>query len=83
MLVLNGEIRFPIVGWLRGATFVDVGGTSLGLRGLNPRGLATGAGAGLRLRTPFAIFRVDLGYPLTNRRGASGPRWHFSIGEMF
>jgi outer membrane protein insertion porin family len=42
-----------------------------------------GAGVGLRIRTPLAPVRIDLGFPVAGRQGQSGARWHFSIGQIF
>ena len=39
-------------------------------------------GAGLRVRTPFVMLRIDYGHPLNGGPDASG-RWFFSIGQMF
>ncbi len=45
--------------------------------------LAVGAGFGIRIMTPFAPIRIDVGYPLDRRPGDSAYRVHFSIGQIF
>jgi outer membrane protein assembly factor BamA len=82
-LVLNGELRFPIYRWLRGAGFVDAGNAFETVSDIAFGDLRVGIGGGLRLATPFALFRVDLGVPATPFEGSRTPRWYFSIGQMF
>ena len=45
--------------------------------------LAVGVGFGLRIKTPLAPLRLDLGFPIPRRPGDPLLRWHFSIGQMF
>jgi outer membrane protein assembly complex protein YaeT len=83
MVVLNQELRIPLYRWLRAVGFVDAGNVFGTVSDISLRDLAVGAGGGLRLTTPFGLFRVDLGVPLNwfdDRRRA---RWHFSFGQMF
>ena len=83
LLILNGELRFPISKRLGGAAFVDAGNTFAHQQELSLGRLALGAGLGLRIRTPLAPLRLDFGYPLSSEFGHSGVRIHFSIGQMF
>ena len=83
LLVLNGEVRFPITKRLGGAAFVDVGNTFAKIADLTLGRLALGAGLGLRIRTPLAPFRLDVAYPFSDEYGQRGVRVHFSIGQMF
>ena len=83
LLVLNGEVRFPITKRLGGALFVDAGNTFASLSDLTLGRLALGAGLGLRVRTPLAPFRLDVAYPFSNEYGRHSVRVHFSIGQMF
>jgi outer membrane protein insertion porin family len=82
LVVFNQEIRVPIVGIFKGVLFADAGNTFAHDTTFSLSDLAVGVGFGLRIRTPLAPIRIDLGYPLPHRPGSS-LRWHFSIGQMF
>lgn len=82
LLILNQEIRFPIFKWFKGAAFIDAGNTFGALSDISLSGLAVGAGIGLRIQTPLAPFRLDLGFPIGPFREGRY-RWHFSVGQMF
>ena len=88
-LEMNAEYRFPIVGDLHGAAFVDAGNIWL-LRhdDLRPGGtlegktflrdLALGTGVGLRYDLGMMVIRGDLGYGL-HAPYADYPRKYFNI----
>lgn len=88
-LEMNVEYRFPIVGALNGAVFLDTGNVWL-LRhdDLRPGGtltardfwrdLALGTGAGLRYDLGMMVIRADLGYGL-HAPYADYPRKYFNI----
>jgi outer membrane protein assembly factor BamA len=81
----NLEFRFPIVSYLKGATFVDVGNVWLvnenealpgGKFGRDwYRELAVGAGIGLRVDIEFFVVRFDLAAPLRSPYLPEGERW--------
>jgi translocation and assembly module TamA len=73
-------VRFPIYKLFRGVGFVDAGGTYNDLASFGP--LRVGTGFGLRLATPFALIRIDLGFPV-DPRPEDKPRVYFSIGQAF
>ncbi len=83
LLVLNGELRYPISRLFEGAAFVDAGNTFASTTALKLGNLALGAGLGVRVRTPLAPLRLDFGYPFSNDYGRRSVRVHFSIGQMF
>ena len=89
LLALNGEMRFPVRGWVQGVVFFDAGNVFADRGDLSLRDLATGYGFGLRLASPFAMLRVDFGIPgktLTADRPANqfkSGRWYFGIGHIF
>jgi len=83
MLVLNQEVRFPLWGWLRGVTFLDAGNVFATPGDLSLRSLTGAAGAGLRLDTPFGLFRVDYGKQIWNPTADERGRWTFGIGQTF
>jgi len=89
LLALNGEIRFPVRGWVQGVGFVDAGNVFEQRSDLSFRDLSVGYGIGLRLATPFAMLRVDFGVPAETispdrpaHRWKSG-RWYFGVGHIF
>jgi outer membrane protein insertion porin family len=83
LVVMNGELRFPITKRVGGAAFVDAGNTFAALADVTLGRLALGAGLGVRIRTPLAPLRLDVAYPFSSEYGQSGVRVHFSIGQMF
>ena len=84
--VLNIEDRFPLVGPLEGALFLDAGnvwllypnesqpGGHLSLRGLMPS-MAVGTGFGLRLNVSILTLRLDVGLPLYDPGYGQGARF--------
>jgi outer membrane protein assembly factor BamA len=83
LLVFNEEIRFPIAWRFRGVGFFDAGNAFANVGDLGFGGLRAGTGVGLRVVTPFALLRVDVGTPLGARPGEARTRWFFSIGQSF
>jgi outer membrane protein insertion porin family len=72
----NVEYRFPILGYFKGAFFVDAGNVWLFDRGIKPEGIfkfdkfykqiAVGTGFGLRLDLDFFLLRLDVAFPIRN-----------------
>lgn len=89
LLAFNGEMRFPVRGWVQGVVFIDAGNVFKTRGDLSLGDLATGYGFGLRLASPFAMLRIDFGIPgstLTPTRQAhqlKSGRWYFGIGHIF
>jgi outer membrane protein assembly factor BamA len=83
LLVVNQEVRFPLVWRLGGVAFADAGNTFTEERGIVLADMAVGLGVGLRIRTPLAPVRLDIGFPVSRRPGESAYHWHFSIGQIF
>jgi outer membrane protein assembly complex protein YaeT len=83
LLVLNGELRFPVYRWLNGVGFVDLGNVYPSASDVSLDDLQIGVGAGARFDTPFGLIRFDVGVP-ANRRPFD-PRWriHFGLGHAF
>jgi outer membrane protein assembly factor BamA len=84
-LEMNMEYRFPIAGFLKGATFIDAG--NIWLANDNPdlpgarfsssalQELALGAGVGLRIDIDFVVLRFDLATPLRKPWLPQNQRW--------
>lgn len=88
LLILNQEVRFPILWRVRGVGFVDAGNVWARRSEISFGDLELGYGIGLRLDTPFALLRVDYGIPgssipITRRTGVSSGRWYFGIGQVY
>jgi outer membrane protein insertion porin family len=83
LAVFNQEVRFPLYRIVKGVLFADAGNTFAARTGFSFADLKAGVGFGFRINTPLAPVRIDIGYPVPRREGATSPRWHFSIGQMF
>jgi outer membrane protein assembly complex protein YaeT len=83
LFLLNNEIRFPIVGFLGGASFLDVGNVFSSVSDFSLRDLRKSAGAGLRVNVRYLLLRFDYGWKLDRRPGESRGEFFFSIGQAF
>jgi outer membrane protein assembly factor BamA len=83
LLVLNNEVRFPLVNIVDGVAFVDVGNVFQRTRDFSFTDLRKTAGAGVRLRTKWVLVRGDYGWVLDRRDGERRGRFYFSIGQAF
>jgi outer membrane protein insertion porin family len=64
LVLANIEYRFPIVGSLRGALFVDAGNVWRRIDTVDLSELRYGAGVGFRYLTPVGPLRLDVGFNL-------------------
>ncbi len=83
VLLLNNELRTPIVRILDGVVFLDVGNVYPTIRDFSFTDVRESAGVGLRLRTPWVLLRTDYGFVLDPRPGEKRSRFYFSIGQAF
>jgi translocation and assembly module TamA len=83
LLVLNQEVRVPLTRRLGIVGFVDAGNTFTSLGAVSLAGLEVGAGGGVRLDTPVAVLRLDVGLPLPRPPAGPRARWYVSIGQAF
>jgi outer membrane protein assembly complex protein YaeT len=87
VLVLNGELRFPVWKEFGGVLFVDGGNVFRRVTEFDMTELRGSVGFGLRYRSPVGPIRVDLGFKLDRRmrRGELENRTalHFSLGQAF
>jgi outer membrane protein assembly factor BamA len=83
MLVLNNEVRFPMLSIFDAVGFVDVGNVFPLVSDFRFSELRKTAGFGLRLRTPSLMLRFDYGFKLDRRPGESAGAFFFSIGQAF
>lgn len=83
----NGELRFPLIWWLKGAIFLDGGNIwtlradvnrpGSQLRWDSYKNIALGTGFGVRGDFSYFILRVDFGFPLRQpfRTSDNGSYW--------
>lgn len=83
MLVLNNELRFPLIKMFDGVGFVDIGNVFPNTSDFSFTDLRKTAGAGLRVRTKWVLVRGDYGFVLDPRAGERKGRFYFSIGQAF
>ena len=69
LLVGNAELRAPLFWRLSGVLFADAGNTFANAQPIRLSELGVGLGFGLRINTPLAPIRIDLGFP----RSFGGP----------
>ena len=96
LALLNLELRFPILGNLRGVVFSDNGNVYRRLQVIELLHWRYNMGFGFRYDTPLGPLRVDYGFKLDRRtvRSIECPdvlapckeslgRWHVSLGHAF
>jgi len=94
MGVANAELKFPLVEEgghtiLQGAFFYDIGGGWSMARdivlqpGIGQNQLKSGAGFGIRFKTPVFPIRLDYGYGFQHQPGSSPSQFYFTIGNIF
>jgi outer membrane protein insertion porin family len=83
LLVVNNEIRFPLLWRIDGVGFVDIGNIYSKVSDFSITDIRKNTGAGLRFRSPWFLVRVDYGVKLDRRTGESFGRFFFSIGQAF
>ncbi len=83
LFIWNNELRFPINRFLEGVGFVDVGNVYTRAGDWNPFDVRSGAGFGLRVRTPYFLLRFDYGFKLARREDESIGAFFVSIGQSF
>ena len=93
-LEVNLEYRFPIVGFLKGALFTDIGNIWLvNEDSLRPGGqfelerfykeLAVGLGFGFRIDVDLVVIRFDLAFPVRKPWLPENERWVFEEIDLF
>jgi outer membrane protein insertion porin family len=83
MLVINNEVRFPLVWRFDGVGFTDIGNVFDRVSGFSFLNLRADSGVGLRLHVPWFVLRVDYGIPFNRRPWESRGRLFISVGQAF
>ncbi len=83
VLLINNELRFPLFGIFDGVGFSDIGNVYTKVSDLSFGDIRKVAGAGLRIRTPYFLIRLDYGFKLDRKPGESIGGFFFSIGQAF
>jgi outer membrane protein insertion porin family len=83
VLVLNNELRMPLIRFLDGVLFADVGNVYPTISDFSLTDVRESAGVGIRLRTRWILLRSDYGFVLDPRPGERLSRFYFSIGQAF
>jgi len=86
LLIGNIEYTYPLVSFLRLATFYDVGNVWADNGDIGKGGFKNGVGVGFRLKTPIGPIMLDYGIPLNKESGEDtrgGGRFHFSMSHGF
>lgn len=84
MALATAEYSIPIASFLRGAVFYDVGNVYERFQEFASEGFKSGAGLGVRVKTPFGPMKLDAGYPVNPDPGEKKSiRFHFSASRDF
>ncbi len=85
MIIGNLELRFPIVGFVGGALFYDVGNVFESLSQVGSSQFSNAIGFGLSLMTPIGPVRLDLAHNPSPPPVVGFSKWqfHLNIGHPF
>ena len=84
MAVFNAEYTVPFLDFLKGAAFFDTGNVYTKVSDFAREGFKSGAGAGVRIKTPFGPVKLDYGWPINPDSGEKRTgRLHFSASRSF
>lgn len=82
--VINAEYTVPVVDFLKTAVFADAGNVWRNIDDFGDDTLRAGAGAGVRIKTPFGPVKLDYGWPINPEDGERKTgRLHFSASRTF
>ncbi|RJO64615.1 MAG: outer membrane protein assembly factor BamA [Candidatus Omnitrophota bacterium] len=86
MILGNLEYTYPLMGFLKVATFYDTGNVWSKASDVGAGGFKSSTGIGFRIKTPIGPVSLDYGIPLNKEPGeedkGSG-RFHFSVSHGF
>jgi outer membrane protein insertion porin family len=82
MILMSGQLRFPITQGLSLVGFVDTGNL-YDKNEFDPTRLRTGIGAGIRFVTPLGPLALDYGFKLDRQPGDKPGAISFNVGSLF
>ncbi|HZX49081.1 MAG TPA: outer membrane protein assembly factor BamA [Nitrospirota bacterium] len=83
MLVLNGELRFPLFKGIGMVVFADGGNVWRKVNEFDVSEIRATAGGGIRYNTPVGPLRLDIGCKLDKEEGEDSCMPHFTLGHAF
>ncbi len=85
LLVGNVEFTVPIIEFIKVAAFFDSGNVWSKLEDFGTGNFKSGAGMGLRIKTPIGPVNLDYGYPLNDEPGEEDRtgKFYFSVSRGF
>ncbi len=88
VVVLNAELRVPVIGGLGAVGFMDAGNVFNRVGDFDVGAIKPTAGLGLRYLSPIGPIRIDLGFKLDRGRLPGGEQerlteLHISLGQAF
>jgi outer membrane protein assembly complex protein YaeT len=83
LLVLNNEVRVPLISVVDGVFFTDIGNVFDRVSSFSLTNLRQSAGLGLRVRTAWLLLRADYGVVLDPRPGERRGLFYLSVGQAF
>ncbi|MFA5410361.1 MAG: outer membrane protein assembly factor BamA [Candidatus Omnitrophota bacterium] len=86
MLVGNIEYTYPLMDFLKVATFYDTGNVWSKMGDIGSGGFKSSVGLGFRIKTPIGPIMLDYGIPLNKEPGEDSKkdgRFHFSVSHSF
>lgn len=85
LLVSNVELTFPLMDFIKLATFFDVGNVWESSDEFATGNLKAGTGIGFRVKTPIGPINLDYGYPLNDEPGeeSRSGKFYFSVSRGF
>jgi outer membrane protein insertion porin family len=82
LLLLSGQLRFPVTEGLSLVGFIDAGNL-YDKNDFDPTRLRVGVGAGIRFVTPLGPLALDWGFKINREPGEKPSEIHFNIGTLF
>jgi len=85
ILVANIEYTIPLIEFIKLAVFFDVGNVWADFEDFGTGAFKSGAGVGVRIKTPIGPVKLDYGYPLNDEEGEEDKsgKFYFSVSRGF